>query len=1039
MKCVYVLLFVALLLCSLFVRAQSTNATISGGVTDLSGNFILNAEVKIVNDATGVVYSATTNSSGMYLVPILPPGHYHVQVSRPGFKTIIQADVVLNVQSALALNFTLPVGATSESVTVDAGSTLINTTDASVSTVVDQKFVENIPLNGRSFQDLILMTPGVVTQSPQTAGQTVGYNGDFSVDGQRTESNYYTVDGLSANTSPGNGYGTSGPGNSGGLASSTALGTTQSLVSTDALQEFRVQSSTYSAEFGRTPGGQFSMSTRSGTNILHGTAFDYLRNDIFDANDWFNNYFARPQTPLRQNDFGGTFGGPILLPRVYSGKNRSFFFGSYEGLRLIQPQAASIEYVPDAFMRQQAPPALQSILGAFPLPNGKDYGSSTNPSLAEFISPFSLPSQIDSTSVRLDHSFSSRLTAFLRYAHTPSFTSTRTLSVLQQNRFQTDSYALGSTMQFASQINNDFRLGYSFANSRVVQSLDSFGGAIPIDLRQATGLGGFTTSAAEVLIDVPGIGYGLLQERNPENKLHQWNVVDALGVSSGHHSIKLGIDYRRIVSPLIPTSPALTAFYFGGKAVLVNSTFILILNKQIATTPEFNEFAAYLQDDWRIFPRLAVSAGLRWEVDPPPTEAHGNYPYTVAGNINQPQTLTLAPKGTPIWQTPWLNFAPRLGIAWTVHGLSGRETVLRSGAGIFFDTNNQLAVDGFTALGYVASASSFSTPLPVTANQLDFEPTATPPYTSAAVYAYPRHLQLPYTWQWNVSLEQGLGINQSLVLSYVGSSGRRLDQLQQMFVNSLNSDFGTVIYISNHATSDYQALQLQYKRHLRRGLQALASYTWSHSIDFGSNDISLALTRASSDFDLRHNVQAGASWDIPGYNKERLAELLLSHWGLDGRFSARTGFPISLQGLLETDPASGRQYYSGLDFDRTKPAYIHGAQYPGGRALNKLAFSLPAGNQSGDAPRNFVRGFGASQVNLALRREFHVVDRMSLEFRAEAFNLLNQPNFGLVDPIYTDATFGQATKMLNASLGTVAAQYQQGGARSMQFALKVVF
>src|SRR5260370_22358608 len=246
---------------------QSTDAAISGGVTDVTGNLILDADVEIANDATGVISSERTNNSGMYLVSILPPGTYHVQVSKLGFKTIIKADVVLNVQSAVALNFVLPVGATSESLTVDATSSAMNTTDATVSTVVDRKFVENMPLNGRSFQDLISMTPGVVTQSPQSTNQVVGVGGDFSVNGQRTQSNYYTVDGVTANIGSGNG-GCVGEGPTGGtLRGSTALGTTQTLISLDALQEFRVPSSTYSAEFCRSPGGQFSLGTRSSTHL----------------------------------------------------------------------------------------------------------------------------------------------------------------------------------------------------------------------------------------------------------------------------------------------------------------------------------------------------------------------------------------------------------------------------------------------------------------------------------------------------------------------------------------------------------------------------------------------------------------------------------------------------------------------------------------------------------------------------------------------------------------------------------------------------
>lgn len=211
-----------------------------------------------------------------------------------------------------------------------------------------------------------------------------------SVNGQRTESNNHTVDGVSGNLNAGDGYGAYGPANSGSIAAATALGTTQSLVSVDALQELRVLSSSYSAQYGRTPGGQFSLATRSGTNAFHGSAFDYLRNSFFDANDWFNDHYGDPIPALRQNDFGGTLGGPISIPRIYNGKEKSFFFVSYEGLRLTQPQAAAIQYVPDSYMRQSAPAALQPMLNAYPLQNGLDYGTPSSPSLAEFIKSYSL-------------------------------------------------------------------------------------------------------------------------------------------------------------------------------------------------------------------------------------------------------------------------------------------------------------------------------------------------------------------------------------------------------------------------------------------------------------------------------------------------------------------------------------------------------------------------------------------------------------------------------------------------------------------------
>jgi hypothetical protein len=267
------------LLCLGPAIAQSPNATINGIVLDPSGAAIAGAQIIVVNDATSVQHQATTNSAGIYVVTNLPPGPYRIQVAKIGFKTLMKPDIVLNVQDALAINFTLPIGAVSEIVTVTGGTPLVNTQDAAVSTVVDRQFAENLPMNGRSFQTLIQLTPGVVltASNPSDGGQ-------FSVNGQRADANYWMVDGVSANIGIGS---TFGPGNGlgGAAASFSVLGGTNSLVSVDAMQEFRIQTSTYAPEFGRNPGGQISIVTRSGTNQFHGSLFDYFRNDVLDAND----------------------------------------------------------------------------------------------------------------------------------------------------------------------------------------------------------------------------------------------------------------------------------------------------------------------------------------------------------------------------------------------------------------------------------------------------------------------------------------------------------------------------------------------------------------------------------------------------------------------------------------------------------------------------------------------------------------------------------------------------------------------------------
>jgi hypothetical protein len=1020
--------------------SQSTNGTISGGVTDTAGNLILGANVVIANDASGAIYAARTNGSGMYLVPILPPGHYHIQVSKPGFKTIIKADVILNVQSAVALNFVLPVGATSESITVDAAASELNTVDASVSTVIDKKFVENMPLNGRSFQDLISLAPGVVNQTPQyTQTQIVGGGGDFSVNGQRAQSNYYTVDGVTANIGSGNGGGVGAAATGGAIGATTALGTTQTLVPVDALQEFRIQTSTYSAEFGRSPGGQFSMATRAGANRVRGSVYDYLRNNYFDANNWFNNHYGKPIPALRQNDFGGTVGGPILVPKLYDGRDRTFFYIAYEGLRLTQPTAAGIQYVPDVFMRQQATSAMQPILNAFPVPNGIDYGTASNPNLAQFISSFSLPSKIDSISVRIDHTVNPKLVLFFRAGTTPSSTDSRPYFARSTTQINAQTYTFGANSQLSDRWSNEFRLGYARSNSSERGVSDDFGGAVPINLANAMGAGSYQQVVPVISINIVGIGAPLFSVFNSQNLGRQWNLVDSISLLKGHHNLKFGVDFRHIKSVVAPPQIEPYGVFQTPQGVIHGTPTIPFVFSFRQATPVFHQVALYSQDEWRMHPRLSLSLGLRWELNPPPTEQHGNDAFTLRGDVNNPATLTVAPRGTPLWATTWYNFAPRLGVAWIAHDHPGTETILRAGGGVFFDSANEIAAVGFSGLGFRASAIRTGAQLPYTAAQLNVPVQVTAPYTSGVITAFPEHLQLPYTLQWNVSLQQALGKQQSLSVSYVAAEGRRLMGLQQHSIAALNSNFGSIQYLASGVTSNYQALQLQFQRSVSNGMQALASYTWSHTIDVGSQSTALSLTRGNADFDVRHNLQTGISWDLPTINSSRLVATVLNKWGLDTRLIARTAFPITLGGRTVTNTATGAQFNSGLNFVPNKPIFLYGSQYAGGKVINPSAFAPPSTGLQGNVPRNFVRGFGANQINLAIRRDFPLHDLIVLRFRAETFNILNHPNFGYIDPVYSSATFGQATQTLNSSLGTLASQYQQGGPRSMQFALRLSF
>lgn len=1033
--------------------AQSPNGTISGLVADQTGAIVVGADILVANDATGVQYSARTNNDGIYLVSSLPPGTYRLQVSKIGFKTLIKPGIVLHVQDALAINFTLPLGAVSEVVTVTAGAPIVNTTDGSVSTVVDQNYIRNMPLNGRSFQDLILLTPGAVTQSPQNSPSSqLGQTGEFSVNGQRTESNYYTVDGVSADAGAAPGvFMLSAAGGSGSVPTASALGTTQALVSVDDLQEFRVQSSTYSAEYGRSPGGQFAFETRSGTNQWHGTAFNYLRNGVFDANDWFNNYLGIKKLDLRQNDFGGTLGGPIEIPGVYNGKDKTFFFVSYEGLRLVQPQEATVNYVPDDTLRTSAPAPLQPVLNAFPVANGADVGNG----ISEFLSSWSNPSSLDSTSVRLDHIISDKFRLFFRFSDTPSHVESRgngllaTPAMQKKSSYTSRTYTGGINAILTPKLSNEFRLNYT-SNQVVSRTvIGSFGGNTPVNMATLSGLS--SNAQIDALLIYGGYEVGINQGRS-SGLQRQWNVVDTASFTAGRHAFKFGFDYRRLTPASIPFSPLVEYLYTSESAVQSNSALGIAAN-YAAVYPLYENFSAFFQDEWKATSRLSLSVGLRWELNPAPGVTHGLKPYTVEGS--SPSTWTLAPQGTALWKTTWYNFAPRFSLAYVLRNTPNFETVIRGGVGIFYDTGQQLGTAGVQGPGFslihILPSSSF--PMAVSDAVFPIVNPPVPPYTIAL--AFPPDLQLPYTAEWNLSTEQALGESQALTVSYVGSHAARLLQSQEFSGSVIgNPNAGTFLFYRNGLTSDYNALQVQFRRRLSQGLTALASYTWSHCIDYGSQNYFLAYQRGSCDFDVRHNFSAAFSYDLPGPARGEVWKAILGGWGVDDRFTARTGFPVTLSGNTAFDPTTGQEFYSGLDVVPGQPVYLYGAtcasvlqglgdlapgkECPGGRAINPGAFTAPSSGL-GNAPRNFVLGFGAWQMDLAIRRDFPVYERLKLQFRAEAFNVFNHPDFGYINPIFGQNTFGQATGTLASTLGIVSPLYQMGGPRSMQFALKLIF
>jgi hypothetical protein len=1024
------------------LHAQSTSASLNGRISDPSKALIADAKIAAINGGTNVRYETTSNASGEYYLAYLPPGPYRIEIEKSGFKKLIKPDVILHVQDALEVNFEMAVGSVSETVTVEAGAQEVNTESPTVSTVIDRTFVENIPLNGRSFQTLIELTPGVVLTA-------TGFNnqGQFSVNGQRADANYFTVDGVSANFGV-TGYLTLMQSAGGALPALSALGGTNSLVSVDALQEFRIQTSSFAPEFGRTPGGQISIVTRSGTNGFHGAVFDYFRNGILDANDWFANYNHLPKPQEKQNDFGGVFGGPIA-------KDKTFFFFSYEGLRLRQPSNQET-VVPNAASRQNAPVAMQPYLNAFPIQNGPELGAG----LAQFNGSYSNPASLDAYSIRVDQVISPKLSLFGRYDYSPSSTDQRgplapnsVLSTTQSFSFSVQTFTVGLIETITQEISNEARANYS--NSRVGTefALDNFGGAVPLpdSVLFPSGI-----SSANGLFQFFIVGAGEFSKgKFGTDEQRQLNFVDNLSVIKRNHQLKFGVDYRWL-SPFTSPVPYGQFGEFTGMGAspggALSGTASFADSEAVQGDALLSQdFSLYGQDTWKITPRLTLTYGLRWDINPAPKGKNlANDPFTVQG-LNDPPTVTLAPRGTPLYQTTYGNVAPRLGLAYQLSGRQNWGAVVRGGFGIFYDLGSGGLGGVSSYFPYISEKSFSGVPFPLSPqNAAPPALTTSPPLSTIILVAEP-NLKLPRTYQWNIALEQSLGSNQSLSVTHIGAIGR--DILRETILSQLNSSFPFLNLTDNSATSDYNALQVKFQRRFSQGLQALASYTLSHSIDIASQDTNLYLItpaaiagphldRGDSDFDIRHSFTAGLTYDLPAPESQKVVHAVFRDWSLDSFVMARSAPPVDVVGAPSF--AAGIGLASRPNVDPGVPLVLYGSQYPGGKILNKAAFTPAHAGQQGDFGRNVLRGFGAWQADLAVQRQFHFTEQLGLRFRAEFFNIFNHPNFGTPTNTLTSPLFGKSRQTLASSLaGTSGAGfnplYQIGGPRSIQLALKLTF
>ena len=1039
-------------------RADS-NASITGLVTDTTGGRVAGARIRLTSLTTAGTYETVSNDVGVYRIDGLLSGTYTAHLMKAGFKSLDRPNIELHVQDVLSLDFRLQVGSVSESVTVEAAQPLVNTESGSVGTVVDRQFVANLPLNGRSFQSLISLTPGVTITASNSAAQ-----GQFSVNGQRADANYFMVDGVSANA----GISPSGSENSSGAGSgvqTNAFGGYSNLVSIDAMQEFRIDTSSFAPEYGRLPGGQISIVTRSGTNAFHGDVFEYHRQTGLDANNWFNNRSGAPRPPENQDDFGGVMGGPIVRDRV-------FFFFSQEVLRLQVPQTVTAS-VPSLAARQAAVPAMTAILNSYALPNQPQcVAGSVNcdPNVGTFIGAYSNQSTMTASSLRVDGRPTDTMTFFGRINYSPSSGTLRLApSQVQDLRLDLTSGTLGHTYVVSSSLSNDVRFNYSYTPSFSTTRLDNFGGAVPLSA-SAMFLSPYDATNSTYTFSgrtIGAIGAGV----GARDTSSQINLIDSVYWLHGAHQMKFGFDYRRM-------HPEANRATYGQTVIasLTTASWVTGVPNQYSTSAfpakdfSYENFSAYAQDAWHLSPRLTLNYGVRWDVNPPPgSPANAILPAYTQVNLANLAATEIAPSGTPVYATQWNAFAPRVGVAYRLSD----SRVLRGGAGLFYDTAG--AATGFSELPFTSAVFANPGPLPIPAALTVRPPIATSAPWGFVTTANP-HLRLPYTYQANVAMEQALGARQMLTVTYAGAWGRNL--LRRDTYIAPNADLPQGFYaIGNESYSNYNSLQIQWQRRLSDGLQATAAYTLAKSMDTGSNQSGTLAPNVSlepvsdyygpSDFDVRHSFQSAVMYSIPAPRGNALVRAVLGNWGVDGIFRARSAAPIDLiesnvflaaanpflPGTTTTNPA-GMKFAVRPSLVAGQDVWIDDPTAPGGKRLNPAAFVvLPANSvvtSQGTLGRNALRGFGWSQLDMTLRREFPVNHGVRTQVRVDFFNVMNTPSFaftpGSNGPLdVTSPLFGRSTSTLNNSLGSGGAQggysplYQIGGPRTIQLSLKVLF
>ncbi len=1083
--------------CTALAYGQATTGQFSGIVTDSSGGSVPNAKVTVTNTGTGAVRTTSTDQSGAYLVTQLPPGSYDISAEASGFKKVVQSAVELQVNQAATMNFTLEPGQVSETVEVTGTAPQLEAQSSSLGTVVNTQLTAELPLNGRNFVQLATLAPGVNGTGYSVSGTIMsGARPDdrrpgteiFS-NGNREGSNDFLYDGIDDNDR---------------LTLSIVL-----RPAVEAIREFKVQTNLFSADQGRNSGAVVDVVTKSGTNQIHGSAFEFLRNSWMDSRNFFNPP-PQPFPSFRYNQFGGSLGGPVEIPKVYHGKDKTFFFMDYEGFRRNQ-QSIGIVTVPTlaertgnftgfvpiydplttvptatSYARTQFPgniipssrfdPITLKMLNAYPSPQTAGRTNNYTENLNQI-------QNWDQGDIRVDHQITQNDSFFARYSiqHTntivpPSYPPTTIPGISHPVPLGDEASFAGTSANpvqhavadythiFSPTLINDFRVG--FQRFRVDYTLD---GTTPSEnLGNELGVANSNWNAFQTGLPIfsPSgySGIGMSRSLPILRRENTFEELDNLTWTKGKHTLHFGADVRRRQITEYQTNQGNGRFNFStgftaqpgvnsGDAVASMLLGFPSLEQQdyLLVWPGMRgiETGLYAADDWRVTTKLTLNIGLRWEY---------YSPYTEVGNriVNfNPATVSLMMAGangvssTANVGSDWTDFAPRFGFAYQLLN----HTVIRGGFGLFYNPNGNggalLRLDRQAPFGPIVIFSpgdefvgrQVSQGLPPNPG-LNLGVLTNP---TGNVIGIPGNFKNAYAEQFNLTVEQEVAPWKTLFkLGGVGNLGRRLGNgwnpnqpvpgpgatgPRRPFY-SADPNLADITYYTSDGLSEYYALQASAEKRLSNGLTGLLGYTWAHSIDDVSTDFGGGTgtpqdprcrfcDRGNSAFDMRHRFTLSFTYQIPGFNEHGLRGAILGGWQVNGLLQAQTGLPFTPQLQTPTvNTGTGSRPNLVGNPGLANPT-IH-------MWFNPAAFASPAQYAYGNAGRDILFGPGRTNLDASLFKDFHPTERLTAEFRAESFNILNHPQFG-----QPNASIG------NGAVGTITSTV--GNPRQMQVALRLLF